>query len=71
MLLRAEGIASSNIEGLRVPASEVAAAELDEASAPREAALVAANLAVVTDALEHASGGADSRSRHCTRGTAA
>ncbi len=57
MLLRAEGIASSNIEGLRVPASEVAAAELDEASAPREAALVAANLAVVTDALEHASAG--------------
>jgi Fic family protein len=54
LLLRAEGIASSNIEGLRAPVAQVAAAELDEAAAPREAALVAGNLAVVGDALEHA-----------------
>ncbi len=54
LLLRAEGIASSNIEGLRAPTAAVAAAELDEAGAPRGAVLVAGNLAVVTDALEHA-----------------
>ena len=34
LLLRAEGIASSNIEGLRAPAAQVAAAELDEAAVP-------------------------------------
>ena len=56
LLLRAEGIASSNIEGLRAPAAQVAAAELDEAAVPRDAALVADNLAVVTDALAHARG---------------
>jgi len=54
LLLRAEGIASSNIEGLRAPVADVAAAELDEAAAPRDAALVAGNLAVVSQALEHA-----------------
>jgi Fic family protein len=54
LLLRAEGIASSNIEGLRAPAAHVAAAELDDAAASTEAALVAGNLAVVADALEHA-----------------
>jgi Fic family protein len=56
LLLRAEGIASSNIEGLRAPPAEVAAAELDESAAPRGAALVADNLAVVSDALAHARG---------------
>jgi Fic family protein len=56
LLPRAEGIASSNIEGLRAPAAQVAAAELDEAAVPRGAALVADNLAVVTDALAHARG---------------
>jgi Fic family protein len=54
LLLRAEGIASSNIEGLRAPAAQVAAAELDAAAAPHDAGLVADNLAVVTDALAHA-----------------
>lgn len=57
VLLRAEGIASSNIEGLRAPAAQVAAAELDDAAASHDAALVADNLAVVTDALAHARGG--------------
>jgi Fic family protein len=54
LLLRAEGIASSNIEGLRAPAAEVAAAELDITAASRDATLVADNLAVVTEALDHA-----------------
>jgi Fic family protein len=54
LLLRAEGIASSNIEGLRAPPAQVAAAELDAAAAPHDAALVADNLAVVSDALDHA-----------------
>jgi len=56
LLLRAEGIASSNIEGLRATAAQVAVAELDGAAAPHDAALVADNLAVVTEALNHARG---------------
>jgi Fic family protein len=53
LLLRAEGLASSSIEGLRAPAAEVAAAELDE-SAEGTSAWVADNLAVVTEALSSA-----------------
>jgi Fic family protein len=56
LLLRAEGIASSNIEGLRAPAALIATAELDASAAPQGAAVVADNLAVVTDALTHARG---------------
>ena len=54
LLLRAEGIASSNIEGLRAPSAQVAAAELDSTAATHDAALVAWNQAVVSEALEHA-----------------
>src|SRR5262245_5269879 len=54
LLLRAEGIASSNIEGLRAPAPLVAAAQLDAGAVPEIAASVADNLAVVTSTLEHA-----------------
>ena len=34
LLLRAEGVASSDIEGLRAPVSQIATAELDEAAVP-------------------------------------
>ena len=54
LLLRAEGIASSNIEGLRAPVAQVVAAEAGDPSAPPPAASVADNLAVVVDALDHA-----------------
>jgi Fic family protein len=54
LLLRAEGVASSNIEGLRVPAAEIAAAELETSGARTDAGWVADNLAVVSDALDHA-----------------
>jgi Fic family protein len=51
LLLRAEGLASSNIEGLRVPLAELAAAELDGSGADATASWVADNLAVVGRAL--------------------
>lgn len=51
LLLRAEGVASSSIEGLRAPAAEVAAAELDAVAVDDAPAWVADNLAVVTEAL--------------------
>jgi Fic family protein len=54
LLLRAEGVASSSIEGLRAPAAEVAAAELDESAVESTSAWVADNLAVVTEALSTA-----------------
>ena len=54
LLLRAEGIASSNIEGLRAPVAAVAAAELDDKAVSVGAAEVADNLAVVADALDAA-----------------
>jgi Fic family protein len=57
LLLRAEGIASSNIEGLRASVVEVAAAEVDTALAPGTARWVADNLAVVDDALSAARSG--------------
>lgn len=56
LLLRAEGIASSNIEGLRAPVAAVAAAELDDRAVSVGAAEVADNLAVVADALDAARG---------------
>ena len=51
LLLRAEGIASSSIEGLRAPLVEVAAAELSGETGTGEGAWIADNLAVVTEAL--------------------
>ena len=54
LLLRAEGIASSNIEGLRAPIDAVVAAEAGDESAPSPAGAVADNLGVVHAVLAHA-----------------
>ena len=58
LLLRAEGVASSFIEGVRAPVAAVAAAEADPAAAGDTAAWIAANLAVLDAALDHAHGDA-------------
>lgn len=54
LLLRAEGVASSNIEGVRAPIALVAAAELDDEAAGTTAAWVADNLAAVQSAVADA-----------------
>ena len=54
LLLRAEGVASSNIEGVRAPAALVAVAELDPGAVDNTTAWVADNLAVVDASLAHA-----------------
>ncbi len=54
LLLRAEGVASSYIEGVRAPAQLVAVAELDEEAVDATTAWVADNLAVVDLSLGHA-----------------
>jgi len=54
LLLRAEGVASSQIEGVRAPAELVAVAELDSDAIDTSSAWVADNLAVVDDSLSHA-----------------
>ncbi|MGH9165923.1 MAG: Fic family protein, partial [Acidimicrobiales bacterium] len=51
LLLRAEGVASSNIEGIRAPLADVVAAELDPVTASGSAAWVAGNLAAIAEAL--------------------
>jgi Fic family protein len=51
LLLRAEGLASSAIEGIRAPAAQVALAEAGGVDPDANAAWVADNLAVVTAAL--------------------
>lgn len=53
LLLRAEGVASSFIEGVTAPVVDIVLAEAGDAG-PSAAAWVAANLAVVTDAIEEA-----------------
>jgi hypothetical protein len=53
LLLRAEGVASSYIAGLRTPLADVAAAELGDTSNPT-AAWVAGNLTAVHYALDGA-----------------
>lgn len=53
LLLRAEGVASSYVEGVRAPVAEVAAAELDPAVG-ETAAWVADNLAAVLQAVGEA-----------------
>jgi Fic family protein len=53
LLLRAEGVASSNIEGLRADPAAVAAADLD-LGGDQTAAWVSRNLLVVEHALAHA-----------------
>ena len=55
LLLRAEGVASSFIEGVRAPVVDIVLAEADGAGGPpTPAAWVAANLAAVTEAIEGA-----------------
>lgn len=57
LLLRAEGVASSFIEGVTAPMLDIVLAEAAESGAPSAAAWVAANLAVVTEAIEGAHAG--------------
>jgi Fic family protein len=57
LLLRTEGVASSNIEGLHAAPADVAAAELDGDAVPIDAAWVADNLGAVTQALAAAATG--------------
>ena len=57
LLLRAEGVASSHIEGVRAPAELVAVAEVDPGAADSTSAWVADNLAVVDASLAHARSG--------------
>ncbi len=58
LLLRAEGVASSFIEGVTAPVVDIVLAEADESGAPSAAAWVAANLAAITEAIEGAHAGA-------------
>lgn len=58
LLLRAEGVASSSVEGLRSPLVEVAAAEVDDGAVPSTAAWVADNLESVAEAVAGAREGA-------------
>src|SRR3954452_19031942 len=57
LLLRAEGVASSFIEGVTAPVVDIVLAETDESGAPSAASWVAANLAAVTEAIEGAHAG--------------
>ncbi|MGH8981351.1 MAG: Fic family protein [Acidimicrobiales bacterium] len=56
LLLRAEGIASSYIEGVTAPVVDVVLAEHGDGGAQTPAAWVAANLAAADEAIAHASG---------------
>lgn len=57
LLLRAEGVASSYIEGVTAPVVDVVLAEADESGTPSAAGWVAANLAAVAEAIEGAHAG--------------
>ena len=57
LLLRAEGVASSFIEGVTAPVVDIVLAEADESGSPSAAAWVAANLVAVTEAIEGAHDG--------------
>jgi Fic family protein len=54
LLLRAEGVASSYIEGVTAPVVDIVLAEAGEDAEPSPAAWVAANLAAVADAIDEA-----------------
>ena len=58
LLLRAEGVASSFIEGVTAPVVDIVLAETDESGSPSAAAWVAANFAAVTEAIDEAHAGA-------------
>ncbi len=57
LVLRAEGVASSFIEGVTAPVVDIVLAESDDDAGPTAASWVAANLAAVTEALEKAHDG--------------
>jgi Fic family protein len=57
LLLRAEGVASSFIEGIRAPVVDIVLAEQDGGLADRSAVWVAGNLAATTEAVTTASDG--------------
>lgn len=57
LLMRAEGVASSFIEGVTAPVVDIVLAEAGGAGRPSAAAWVAANLAAVTQALDEAHAG--------------
>ncbi|MGQ0616091.1 MAG: Fic family protein [Acidimicrobiia bacterium] len=57
LLLRAEGVASSFIEGVTAPVVDIVLAEAGGGTGPSDAAWVAANLAAVTGAIEDAHAG--------------
>lgn len=57
LLLRAEGVASSFIEGVTAPVVDIVLAEADDSAEPSAAAWVAANLATMTEAIEEAHAG--------------
>jgi Fic family protein len=57
LLLRAEGLASSFIEGVTAPVVDIVLAEADPNAPPSVAAWVAANLAAVSDAIDEAHAG--------------
>jgi Fic family protein len=65
LLLRAEGVASSFIEGVTAPVVDIVLAEAAPDAGPSAAAWVAANLAAVTEALEEAPGGVLAIERLC------
>ncbi|MDZ7732439.1 MAG: hypothetical protein U5R31_04385 [Acidimicrobiia bacterium] len=54
ILLRSEGVASSDIEGLRAPVTDVVLAEVDAGAVDRSAAWIADNLDVVRRAVRAA-----------------
>jgi Fic family protein len=66
LLLRAEGVASSFIEGVTAPVVDIVLAEADAIGSPSAAAWVAANLAAVTEAVEGAHAGALTVERLCS-----
>jgi Fic family protein len=57
LLLRAEGVASSFIEGVTAPVVDIVLAEAGDGAGPSAAAWVAANLAAVTEAIDEAHAG--------------
>jgi Fic family protein len=65
LLLRAEGVASSFIEGVTAPIVDIVLAEADASGAPSAAAWVAANLAAVTEAIDQTNAGRLTLERLC------
>lgn len=57
LLLRAEGVASSFIEGVTASVVDIVLAEADKSGSPSAASWVAANLAAVTEAIDEAHAG--------------